>query len=82
MGCFLAGKRRISWTAFFFAITMGISRIYLGVHYASDVLGGFVAGGVGGVVGYVITIYLPQKYYDFNTPKKLCFSRKKGKHER
>ena len=81
-GCFLAGKRRISWTAFFFAIVMGISRIYLGVHYASDVLGGFFAGGIGGVVGYVITLYLPRKYYEFNTPRKLNFSRKKGKHER
>lgn len=39
------GKRRIALAAVFaFIIVMiGISRIYLGVHYASDVLGGFCA---------------------------------------
>lgn len=28
------------------AFCIGISRIYLGVHYASDVIGGFIGGGV------------------------------------
>ena len=43
---------------------------------------GILIGGIGGVVGYGITVFLPRKYYEFNTPKKLCLSRKKGRHER
>ena len=41
---FLLGKKRVSWTALIFAVLMGISRIYLVVHYPSDVLGGWCLG--------------------------------------
>ncbi len=33
-------QQKISWTALLFALAMGVSRIYLSVHYATDVLGG------------------------------------------
>ena len=36
---FFTGNKRYSWTAFIFAILMGISRIYLVVHFPSDLLG-------------------------------------------
>lgn len=39
---------------------IGISRIYLGVHYPSDVLGGFVAG-----FWWVVTVLLIEKTYFF-----------------
>ncbi len=37
--------RRATWTtAVFVIVLVGLSRIYLGVHYPSDVIGGFLAG--------------------------------------
>ena len=39
---FLIGNKKISWTAFVFAFLMAIARIYLVVHFASDVLAGIL----------------------------------------
>ncbi len=41
---FILGNKRWSWTALLFAFTMGIARIYLVVHYTSDVIGGLIVG--------------------------------------
>jgi len=60
---FLRGKRKISWTAFLFAFFMGISRIYLSVHYTTDVLGGMITGGLGGVAGYYLSRAIPEGFY-------------------
>lgn len=53
-GLFFAYDKRKSWTAFIFAVLMGISRIYLCVHYPSDVLGGFVVGFVAGLLAAIL----------------------------
>ncbi len=86
---FLRGDRRISWTAFFFAVAMGISRIYLSVHYASDVIGGILTGGVGGILGYIISLRIGDAFYngDIRELKSIKLSSLKptvspaGKHE-
>lgn len=46
----LRGRWRLSWiinvAAVTLAIAIGVSRVYLGVHFASDVIAGFSAGGI------------------------------------
>ncbi len=53
-GLFFTTNKKVSWTAFIFAVVMGITRIYLCVHYPSDVLGGLVVGFIAGLVSYLI----------------------------
>lgn len=74
---FLTGNRKVSWTAYIFALLMCIARIYLMVHFASDVLGGIIVGLIGGFSGTLIAVKLPYKWYGsalFYTPdkKKIC----------
>lgn len=47
LAVFLRGNKKVSWTALLFALAMGVSRIYLSVHYATDVLGGVLTGSIG-----------------------------------
>lgn len=44
----------VYWTAVFITL-IGFSRIFLGVHYVTDVLGGFLVGGFWLLVGFGIT---------------------------
>lgn len=60
---FLTGDKRKTWTAYIFAILVGISRIYLAVHHASDVLGGVIVGLIGGFAGVAIAAKIPSKFY-------------------
>ena len=53
-GLFFVTDKRISWTAFIFALLMGVSRMYLCVHYPSDVLGGLIIGFVAGLIAGLI----------------------------
>ncbi len=75
---FLIGKKRVSWTALLFPLLMGLSRIYLVVHYPSDVLGGLIVGTVAGCIAALLAQRaVPRKYYD----KDLFGRGYKGKHE-
>lgn len=75
---FLIGKKRWSWAALLFAFLMGLSRIYLVVHYPSDVIGGLIVGTVAGCLAALIAQKLiPQKFY----ARDILPRRYKGKHE-
>ena len=57
---FILGKKSWSWLALVFGILMGISRIYLVVHFPSDVLGGMITGTLAGIVGTLIALRIPK----------------------
>ena len=78
---FLRGNRKISWTAFFFAFFMGVSRIYLSVHYTTDVLGGVITGGIGGICGYWISTKIPEYFYEGDVMALLPGNRQQGRHQ-
>ena len=56
---FLSFNKRFSWAFLFIPLVMGFTRIYFVVHYASDVLGGLIVGGIAATISYFIirTIY-------------------------
>lgn len=67
---FILGDKRWSWLALVFGILMGISRIYLVVHYPTDVVGGIITGTIAGILGTIIAINLPRKWYRWDLLKK------------
>ncbi len=67
---FLLGKKRWSWLALVFAFLMGVSRIYLVVHYPSDVLGGLLVGTVAGVLAVLLARFIPDKFYAYRLRKE------------
>ncbi len=75
---FLLGKKKWSWLALLFGVLMGLSRIYLVVHFPSDVIGGLITGTISGILGTLIAFRLPEKWYSWNLRKQSC--RKGGAH--
>lgn len=52
--CFMSRKKKIAWVFPAIALCTAGSRIYLMVHYPSDVLGGLIVGFVSAVCGYFL----------------------------
>ena len=87
---FILADKRYSFTGLIFAIVMAFSRIYLIVHYPTDVIVGLIVGTVGGVIGALLSklIYkkMRGKFADFinnasivTLTKNLIAKRKKKK---
>ena len=78
---FLTGDKRYSWTAFIFAFLMAVARIYLVVHYPSDVLAGILVGAAAGLIGVLITVKIPHRWFELEFTRS---GRKGGggKHEK
>lgn len=63
---FLSFDKRYSWTGYLFGILMGISRIYLCVHYPTDVIVGAVVGITAGIISYYIVKWLYNVICSYN----------------
>ena len=70
---FLVFNKKYSWVFPVFSVLVGLSRIYLMVHYVTDVLGGVVIGTFAGIMGYVImtAIMKNTKIAEFDFAEKL-----------
>lgn len=53
--------RKWGYILLLFAIIMGISRIYLCVHYPTDVIAGFLVGTLAGIAGFLISRKITEK---------------------
>ena len=73
---FLTGNQKYSWAAFIFAFLMAVARIYLVVHFASDVLAGVAVGVLGGILGTLLAGLIPDQFYD--SPRPFGKKRKAG----
>lgn len=71
---FLVGNKKVSWLAFLYPLFMAISRIYLTVHYATDVFAGAIVGLIAALIGMLL-VYprIPSGIFELN------FFRRSGK---
>ena len=61
MALYLAGEKKLWKIALVLAVLIAFSRLYLYVHYPTDVLGGIITGAIAGYIGYKLTFYCPVK---------------------
>ena len=51
---YFAGEKRLWKVALVVAVSIAFSRMYLYVHYPTDILGGMIAGIAAGYMGYLL----------------------------
>lgn len=68
---FILCNKKWSWVGFIGVILMGVSRIYLIAHYATDVIAGIFVGAVAGVVAFIITQFIYRLLNNYSD-KKVC----------
>lgn len=68
---FLTTDKKKSWIVFIFVALMGLSRIYLIVHYLTDVIGGLIVGGISGTAAFFIVKYI-YSMFEKNSKKGFC----------
>ena len=68
---FLHGNKKYSWTAFLFALVMGFTRLFLVVHYPTDVIAGLIAGALGAIAAFFLVRFL-FRVLEKHRDQKLC----------
>jgi undecaprenyl-diphosphatase len=63
-------NKKIAWIFPVFSALVGLSRIYLMVHYVTDVIGGVFVGTFAGIMGYLIMKAIMKKLDDSKKKKK------------
>lgn len=73
---FILCNKKWSWVGFVGVLLMGVSRIYLIAHYATDVIAGIIVGAVSGVIAFFITklIYTLLNKYSDNKFCEFCLN--------
>lgn len=69
---FLSFNKKWSWAGILGAFLMGFCRIYLVVHYPTDVIAGLLVGTIGALASYFVTKLLYTKWIDKNPTNKFC----------
>ncbi len=69
-------NKKIAWIFPVFSALVGLSRIYLMVHYVTDVIGGVIVGTFAGIMGYLIMKAIIEKtkntkFAEFDLAEKL-----------
>jgi len=73
-------SRWVTLVAFIWALTISYSRIYLGVHFISDVVGGMLVGTLVGWFSYTLLITVRKKLFHLNSLEKtFIYSPQHGK---
>jgi undecaprenyl-diphosphatase len=72
-------NRWVTIVALMWATAISYSRIYLGVHFVSDVVGGMLAGTFIALIMYAIFIRLQLKLFPVESPERRLYSEQHGK---
>lgn len=68
---FLCGNKKYSFLAYIPALLIGFSRIYIQVHYASDIVGGAIVGTLCGVAAWLLVRFWFRKMAASEKPAAL-----------
>lgn len=64
-------KGKVRWIALVFAALMAYTRLYIGIHYPTDILGGLITGSLCGYAAYRIVDYVRMKWEAFWEHKRI-----------